>query len=101
MLRDHGHEVPLEQIPLALDDFTERLNEHFFVYYSTWLAELLNGLRWGLQEYLRPIFKESYKSAPDISDLAYRYDYPISIDAAIPQSWFWRLMNNVRTGPYF
>lgn len=101
MLGDHGHIVPLEQIPLALDDFAEHLTEHFFVYYSTWLAELLNNLRWGLQEYLNPIFKNCYKSAPELGEMAYRYDYPISMDSDISKSWFWRLMNNIRTGPYY
>lgn len=101
MLSEHGYEVPLEQIPLALDEFTENLSEHFFAYYSTWLSELLNDVRWGLQEYLTPTYRACYRAAPEIDELAYRYDYPAGISSSITRSWFWRLMNNVRTGPYF
>lgn len=100
MLKSHGHEVPLEQIPLALDDFREHLNDDFFVYYGTWLSELMNDIRWGIQQYLLPTFYESYKKASDIDDIAYRYEYPSSITGAVPRSWFWRLMNHIRSGPY-
>lgn len=100
MLKSHGHDVSLEQVPLALDDFREHLNGDFFVYYGTWLAELINEVRWGLQQYLLPTFQASYRLAPEIDDMAYRYEYPASIEGAIPRSWFWRLMNHIRSGPY-
>jgi hypothetical protein len=45
MLEGHGYRVPLEQIPLGLDDFREHLQEDYFVCYGTWLAELLNNVR--------------------------------------------------------
>jgi len=99
-LESNGHSVPLEQIPLALDDFREHLQENYFIYYGTWLTELLNNIRWGLQNYLQPTFTASYtKDKPD--DMRYRYEYPEEIKADIPRQWFWRLMNNIRTGPYF
>lgn len=101
MLIAHGHEVPIEQIPLALDEFTENLSEHFFAYYSTWLSELLNDVRWGLQEYLIPIYRSCYITTPEVDEQAYSFDYPSDISSSISKSWFWRLMNNVRTGPYF
>jgi hypothetical protein len=99
ILTSHGYSVPLELIPLALDDFREHLEENFFVYYGTWLAELVNNVRWGLQDYLLPIFHSSY--TPVAGDPpAYRYIYPVSIQHDIPRQWFWRLMNNVRACPY-
>jgi len=99
MLKSHGHDVPLEQIPLALEDFREHLNEDFFIYYGTWLAELINEVRWGIQQYLLPTFQTSYRLAPEINEIAYRYEYPASIKGVIPRSWFWRLMNHIRSGP--
>lgn len=100
ILDSNGYSVPLEQIPLALDDFREHLQENYFVYYGTWLTELLNNIRWGLQNYLQPIFTISYtKDNPD--DIRYRYEYPVEINQDIPRQWFWRLMNHIRTGPYF
>lgn len=100
MLAEHGYSVPEEQIPLALDDFREHLAENYFVYYSTWLAELLNNIRWGLQSYLTPIFVLSYKSDPTNVPM-YRYEYLPEITNPVAREWFWRLMNNVRSRPYF
>jgi len=99
LLRDHGHDVALEQVPLALDDFREHLQEDYFSYYGTWLVELLNNVRWSLQEYLLPTFKASFKRVPD-DDVRYTYEYPAAIANPVPRAWFWRLMNNVRSGPY-
>ena len=99
MLKAHGYSVPEEQIPLALDDFREHLAENYFIYYSTWLAELLNNVRWGIQTYLAPTYERSYMVGPEDS-LAYSYEYPKDIQQDIPRQWFWRLMNNVRARPY-
>jgi hypothetical protein len=99
ILDKNGYLVSIEQIPLALDDFREHLQENYFVYYGTWLGELLNNIRWGLQTYLKPVFSMSYKKEnPD--DISYRYEYPKEIQHEIPKQWFWRLMNNIRTGSY-
>ena len=99
ILDNNGYSVPLEQIPLALDDFREHLQENYFIYYGTWLGELLNNIRWGLQNYLHPIFKKAYtEDYPD--ERRYRYEYPEEIKQEIPRHWFWRLMNNIRAKPY-
>lgn len=99
ILGDHGYSVPEEQIPLALDDFREHLAENYFIYYSTWLAELLNNVRWGLQTYLSPTFVRSFRAGPEDSPV-HSYQYPDTIKEDIPCQWFWRLMNNVRARPY-
>ena len=99
LLKDHGYEVVLDQVPLALDDFQEHLQEDYFSHYGTWLAELLNNVRWSLQEYLLPTFNASLKRGPD-DELRYTYDYPATITNQVPRAWFWRLMNNVRSGPF-
>lgn len=99
ILRNHGYSVPVEYIPLALDDFREHLEENYFVYYGTWLSELMNNVRWGLQAYLEPTFSHSYRA--DSNDaFRYTYQYPADIQENVPRQWFWRLMNNVRGRPY-
>jgi len=99
ILHEHGYNVDLDQIPLALDDFQEHLQDGYFVYYGTWLTELLNNVRWGLQDYLLPTFNASIRFKPENPPM-YFYEYPDSISAEIPRAWFWRLMNHVRSGPY-
>ena len=98
ILKGNNYSVLIEDIPLALEDFHEHLQENYFVYYGTWITELLNNIRWGIQEYLLPTFRDSYIEGDD--GLSYRYRYPEQVTNDIPKRWFWRLMNNVRTGPY-
>jgi hypothetical protein len=100
LLGRSGYKVDEELVPLALDDFREHLSENYFLYYGTWLAELLNNIRWGIQSYLEPTFRRAYRDIPDEAP-RYVYDYPPGIEGDLPRMWFWRLMNNVRTGPYF
>lgn len=95
-LKTHGYAFDELMLPLALDDFREHLTENYFVYYSTWLAELLNNLRWGIQTYLQPIYATSYQRE---DDFRYRYDYPASVVNEVARQWFWRLMNHVRRLP--
>lgn len=90
--------VHRDLIPLALADFREHLAGNYFVYYCTWLSELLNNLRWGLQAYLSPTFARSYKLDPNSP--RYSYEYPENIVGDVPRQWFWYLMDNIRTPPY-
>lgn len=99
MLTKNGYPTTPEQVPIALDDFHEHLQEDYFAYYGTWLAELLNNVRWGIQSYLLPTYLKSFTPDADGS-VSYCYRYPALITNAIPREWFWRLMNNIRTGPY-
>lgn len=99
LLDRHGHKVDIELVPLALEEFRENLQESFFIYYGTWLAELLNDVRWGLQDYLMPAFRIAYTKEPG-EEVMYRYEFPTSVVNPVPREWFWRLMNNVRSGPY-
>ena len=99
MLKDHGYNVALEQIPLALDDFREHLHADYFTYYGSWLAELLNNVRWGIYRYLLPTFQRSFTRDPN-DRIRYSYRYPEVITSEIPKEWFWRLMNHCRVEPY-
>lgn len=99
MLEEHGYKVAPERIPLALDDFREHLHADYFIYYGSWLAELLNNVRWGLYQYLLPTFQKSF--TPDTAGgVIYAYRYPDEIAGEIPKEWFWRLMNLCRGEPY-
>lgn len=99
MLGKHGYDVALEQIPLVLDDFREHLQADYFIYYASWLAELLNNVRWGIYRYLLPTFRKSFLPDPD-GGIDYTYRYPKTITNEIAKVWFWRLMNQCRSEPY-
>lgn len=99
LLHEHGHDVELGLVPLALDDFKEHLREGYFVYYATWIVEYLTRLDWGIHHYLNPTFRQAYNQ-PLGDDPRYTYTFPSSINEDIARRWFWRLMNHVRREPY-
>jgi hypothetical protein len=99
MLEQHGHKVPVEHVVLALDDFQEHLHSDYFVYYGSWLAELLNEIRWGIYRYLRPTFQQSFTPDKD-GGIGYTYRYPAGIVTDVAEQWFWRLMNLCRSEPW-
>lgn len=83
---------------MVLDDFREHLQEDYFVYYGTWLAEHVITLRWAVQAYLKPIYEQVYRVPPEGS-LRHSYEMPPGVAGSIGREWFWRLMNLVRRGP--
>lgn len=97
-LSEHGYDVPVELIPLALEDFQEHLESNYFTYYATWMAELLNEVRWGIQRYLEPLYAVSYQ--PQQDGFSYRFEFPEGFNDELAKQWFWRLMNHIRSGPY-
>ncbi len=99
LLATHGYSVKPEQIALALDDIREHLQENYFVYYGTWLTELINNVRWGIHDYLLPTYSTSFTRFPG-DDLRYEYRYPPTITDDVARQWYWRLMNHVRGRPH-
>jgi len=98
VLSEHNYDVPIELIPLALEDFREHLDENYFIYYGTWMSQLLNDVRWGIQRYLEPTYISCYKQGTD--RFSYKYEYPDKLKNEIAKQWFWRLMNHNRAAPY-
>lgn len=98
ILAKHDYDVPIELIPLALEDFQEHLDENYFIYYGTWMAELLNDVRWGIQRYMEPTYISSFKKTDDV--FSYKYEYPEGFESDVTKQWFWRLMNHIRSDPY-
>lgn len=98
VLSEHNYDVPIELVPLALEDFQEHLDENYFIYYGTWMTQLLNDVRWGIQRYLEPTYISCFKQDED--GFRYSYEYPESFENEIAKQWFWRLMNHIRSAPY-
>lgn len=93
LLVAHGYPVKPEQVPLALDDIREYLQDGYFVYYGTWLTELINSVRWSIHDYLQPTFATAFRRFPG-DDIRYDYRYPSAITDPVAQEWFWRLMDH-------
>jgi hypothetical protein len=99
VLTTHGIPVTPEQVPLALDDIREHLQENYFNYYGTWLTELINNVRWGIQDYLQPEYRQSFTPDPD-GGLKYGFQFPAQVSDSVAREWYWRLMNHIRSRPF-
>lgn len=99
LLSKHGYDVDIQHVPLALEDFQEHLEENYFIYYGSWMAQLLNDLLWGIQCYLKPEYTSSYTQKGESG--SYKFIFPDKVNNKISEAWYWRLMNNVRSGPIF
>ena len=97
ILGDNGYKVELESIPFAIDYFCEHLSDNYFIYYCSWITELLNNLRWAIHDYLCPTFNESVIKKDGFH---YTYSFPPEIDSEMGRRWYWGMMNGVLTKPY-
>jgi hypothetical protein len=96
ILSDNGYLVTWEKVLLGLDDFRVHYDENYLAYYGTWLAEMLNNVRWGVQDYLAQQYELSLKP---LEKGGYTYEYPKLVEHPIAREWYFRLMNRVRSGP--
>ena len=83
---------------LILDDFYERFHTDILNYHGTAIVEMLNNVRWGIHEYLKPEYQRSYTPA-DGDPPRYSYTYPPSVTSPTARSWYWDLMNEIRARP--
>lgn len=94
-----GGALSLEDAILSLRDFYDRYYTDVLAYHSSTLVAFLNELRWGVQDYLTPLYQRSYV-AEGGHPPKYSYRYPGGLDNRFAQSRFWDLMNSIRARPY-
>lgn len=99
LLARSGVQVSVEQASLALSEFYDRFHNDILNYHSSTIAESLNNMRWGIYEYLRPVFDKSFAWGPDGPPM-YQYSYPAGVEHAYAKQVFWDMMNDVRSPPY-
>jgi len=98
-LKRSGVEISAEEGFKALPGFYEWFHENIFTYHSSYIAEMLNDLLWGINDYLADEFSQSYTQESG-EDHRYRYEYPEHCNHSFARSAYWSLMNHVRRGPY-
>jgi hypothetical protein len=96
--------VTIEQTQalLIMGEFYEQFHDDLFTYHASNIAEFLNNLRWGVYEYLQPLYQQSVECYWDdrLKLNAYRYNYPDNITNHYVREIFLNLMNDVRSKPY-
>jgi hypothetical protein len=99
LLSRSGVQVSIEQASLGLSEFYDRFHTDILNYHGSTIAEFLHNLRWGIYEYLRPVFDKSFSWAPEGPPM-YQFTYPASIENVYAKQVFWDMMNDVRSPPY-
>ncbi len=80
-----------------LDRFYERFHDDILNYHTTSLAELLNNVRWSVDEYLTPEYNRSYQ--PDKPEDG-RFVAPGEVRADFVVRMHWDLMAEVERKPF-
>lgn len=95
-------EISLSEALLIMNEFYEQFHDALLNYHSSAIAEFLNNLRWGIYEYIKPLYNSSvefyWNDAHKMR--SYRYHYPETIINPYAREVFWDLMNDVRSEPY-
>lgn len=100
LLIDNGYDVPSDLMPFVLEDLRAHLGENMFIYYGSWLAELLNELTWALYRYVRPVYQRQIVFEEGPFPGFYRYEPLPGVDPKSPaHSWLYRLLNEARNTP--
>lgn len=100
LLQQHDVSVDLTDALRALDDFHERFHNDVLVYHATYIAEMLNRIRWAIQEYLLPRYRRSYVPPASEADPRYSFRFPADLANRYARERFWDLMNSVRALPW-
>jgi hypothetical protein len=87
---------------LIMEEFYDQFHNDLFNYHGSAIAEFLNNIRWGIYEYLQPLYKKSLQTYwnEHLQLNSYRYIFPDDIKDSYIQNVFWDLMNDVRSKPY-
>lgn len=99
-LQKAGKPVELYQAMLAQEDLYDIFHDDVCAYHGSTIVEFLNGLVWGIQNYLLPDYRRAY--TPEGGDsLAYKFRCPEGLESPYAKTCYHNLMNRVRTGPIF
>lgn len=101
LFKDNGHPLEPKDAYAFMPDFEEWFNDSFFIYRSSMIAEFLNNIRWGIYEYLQPLFQEALVPRPDGYFPGYTYRVPEPIKNSLAYSMYWELVSDQNREPYF
>jgi hypothetical protein len=99
ILTRNGAPTDSTQALLALPEFEERFHRDILIYHTSTIAELLNNVRWGIQEYLSDEFLRAHRLGSGDPPME-TYDIPAFVENDFPKRCYWDLMNAVRMRPF-
>lgn len=100
LLQKAGASVELYEAMLAQQDVYDIFHDDVCTYHTSTIVEFLNGLYWGIQNYLSPEYARSFTPEGGNSPI-YRFQYPPALEHPYAKTCYWSLMNKIRSGPIF
>ena len=88
-------DVSTSDIIASLYELYDMFTTDYLDIQTTIWVELLNNIRIGILQYLKPTFNQSIVYDKDIKG-KYHYEYPIYISSPLAKEFFWNLMDDVR-----
>jgi hypothetical protein len=95
-LKDHGHDVDIHRVLVALPDIQYWLNDDLLSRQIVVIAQRLNALRWSIYDYVKPYYDRAYLPC---ADGRYTYSQPPELSDGFPRTCHWNLLNWVRKRP--
>ena len=93
------YNISNEDVTISLLELYDKFCIDYLEIQTTIWAELLNNVRIGILQYLKPIFIQSIVYDTKVKG-KYYYKYPDNISSPLAKNFFWNLMNRVRTNFY-
>lgn len=100
LLQRAGKTVELYEAMLVQEEIYETFHDSVCVYHVSTIAEFLNRLSWGIQNYLKPEYSRSFTPG-DGGSPYYKFQYPNELEHPYAKTCYWNLMNQIRSGPIF
>ncbi len=102
IFKHNGHKISLYQSLSILDEFQEQFQQNVLSYHASTIGAFLNNIRWGIYEYLLPIYHKScvFLSSCERGFKSYKYIYPTEVNNNFAQECFCNLMNKIKNKPY-
>lgn len=98
LLQKAGETTELYQAMLAQEEMFENFHDNVCAREVSTIVEFLNGVLWGIQNYLKPQYSRSYVPGAGGSPY-YKFRRPNEIAHPYAKACYWNLMNQVRSGP--
>jgi len=95
-----GEPTELYQAMLVQQDIYDIFHDDVCAYHASTIAEFLNGLWWGIQNYLQPEYNRSF-TPPEGGFLIYGFKPPPELKHPYAKACYRTLMNQIHKGPIF
>lgn len=100
LLNKNGFKATPEKALLAINDFYDHFYSDILNYHGSALAEMLNEIRWGIQDYLKEEYSR-HEAMLAKTSLGKTYEFPNSLRNEFAKFCYLELMFQVGIGPYF